>query len=654
LEPTSQLIAVEISTHDITTNLFPFFPYFWIPKMTTDLKENKKDETKQMILCCLCGISMESNPANMCLSCIKTQVDITENLSKSEILIFCKTCERYLQPPKYWVKCGLESKELLTVCLKKIKGLSKVKLVDAIFQWTEPHSRRVKVRLTIQKEIFNGAKLQQVCDVDFVVKTQQCEACAKSFTPHKWVASVQVRQKVSHKKTFYYLEQVILKHKAHQNCIGIKERSNGLDFYFAHRNAASKFNDFICGMTPATFVCAKRLVTHDSHNNSYQYKYSFSTEIAPICHQDLICLPKHFHKNLGGIGPLVMCTKVNQSIHLMDPVTLKHAEIPGFIYWKNKFPSLMTTKQLEQFFVIDIDVVPGVKRYGKFQLAEVQVCRPEDMTNGVNNVYFVKTHLGKLLQVGDIVLGYDLGGANTNDPNFPQYHSQKNTESFQDIYLVKKYYENDLKKKKRNWKLKALKKQQEDGELKKGEQDRAEKDYEEFLNEIEEFSDLRKDIVLYKSSSRPKQQSNPMSGDENIVELTNKVKNGKGLRRQIESQSSINNKGVNNTGNKPPTTIMKQQKQQQKEEEVELSEQDQDVDENDEEGEGIGDEELVDEEDLEDEEGEQLIDIDDDDEAEGEGEFYTADELKDNEDDSSRPVSDEIVKIENNRKHKKK
>jgi nonsense-mediated mRNA decay protein 3 len=52
---------------------------------------------------------------------------------------------RYLQPPSEWVSCALESRELLSLCLKKLKGLNRVKLVDAGFVWTEPHSKRIKV-----------------------------------------------------------------------------------------------------------------------------------------------------------------------------------------------------------------------------------------------------------------------------------------------------------------------------------------------------------------------------------------------------------------------------------------------------------------------------------------------------------------------------
>lgn len=51
------------------------------------------------------------------------------------------------------MSCALESRELLAICLKKLKGLNKVHLVDAGFVWTEPHSKRVKVKLTVQKEV---------------------------------------------------------------------------------------------------------------------------------------------------------------------------------------------------------------------------------------------------------------------------------------------------------------------------------------------------------------------------------------------------------------------------------------------------------------------------------------------------------------------
>ena len=46
---------------------------------------------------------------------------------------------------------------------------------------------------------------------------------------------VQVRQKVPHKRTFLWLEQLILRHRAHVDCVNIVEMRDGLDFYFDHR-----------------------------------------------------------------------------------------------------------------------------------------------------------------------------------------------------------------------------------------------------------------------------------------------------------------------------------------------------------------------------------------------------------------------------------
>lgn len=66
---------------------------------------------------------------------------------------FCRNCERFLSPPKTWTLARLESSELLSICLRKLRGLNKVRLTEAHFIWTEPHSKRLRVSLTIQKEV---------------------------------------------------------------------------------------------------------------------------------------------------------------------------------------------------------------------------------------------------------------------------------------------------------------------------------------------------------------------------------------------------------------------------------------------------------------------------------------------------------------------
>ena len=66
----------------------------------------------------------------MCVNCLRSQVDITAGLQKQVSILWCKECNRYLQPPKHWVRAELESKELLTFCIKRLKGLQKVLLLD--------------------------------------------------------------------------------------------------------------------------------------------------------------------------------------------------------------------------------------------------------------------------------------------------------------------------------------------------------------------------------------------------------------------------------------------------------------------------------------------------------------------------------------------
>lgn len=84
---------------------------------------------------------------------------------------FCRNCERFLSPPATWVITEPESRELLAICLKKLKGLSKVRLIDAGFIWTEPHSKRLRVKLTIQKEASSSRSFKYMPHPDLLPRT---------------------------------------------------------------------------------------------------------------------------------------------------------------------------------------------------------------------------------------------------------------------------------------------------------------------------------------------------------------------------------------------------------------------------------------------------------------------------------------------------
>ena len=48
-----------------------------------------------MVRCCICGIMTQANGANTCINCLKSQIDITEGISKSLTLHHCRDCNRY-------------------------------------------------------------------------------------------------------------------------------------------------------------------------------------------------------------------------------------------------------------------------------------------------------------------------------------------------------------------------------------------------------------------------------------------------------------------------------------------------------------------------------------------------------------------------------
>ncbi|KAI9848092.1 MAG: ribosome-binding protein [Sclerophora amabilis] len=455
------------------------------------------------ILCCNCGAPIDgtSSAGALCSDCIKLTVDISQGIQREATLHVCRDCDRWLQPPNHWLVAAPESRELLALCLRKLRGLSKVRIIDASFIWTEPHSRRVKLKITIQQEAFQGTILQQTFEVEYVVAYHQCPDCKKSYTANTWRAVVQVRQKVPHKRTFLYLEQLILKHSAHRDTLNIKEVKDGLDFFYAQRNHAEKFIDFLNSVCPTRVKKAQELISVDIHTSSKSYKFSFSVELVPICKDDLVALPVKLAKSIGNIAPLTLCHRVGTAVNVMDPHTLQTAEISTPVYWRSPFVSLADVQELVEFVVLDIEPLGPSK--GRFSLAEVVVARASDL--GTNDVsYTTRTHLGSILHPGDSVLGYHLTGTNFNNPQFEALEQSASLAShIPDVMLVKKSYPRSKKKSKpRNWRLKRMGREESEMAPRKQDQERVERDFEMFLRDVEEDSEFRSALALYKNTNK--------------------------------------------------------------------------------------------------------------------------------------------------------
>lgn len=475
-------------------------------------------KTLGSVLCCKCGIPMYPNAANMCVKCLRSEVDITEGLLKQVTIIKCAECLKYLQPPKTWILAQPESPELLTFCIKRLNlDKAKVRLVHADWVWTEPHSKRVKIKLKIRKEVLSGVVLEQAYIVEYVVHDHNCDYCTRSLAnPDQWIANVQLRQHVSHRRTFFYLEQAILKHDAASQAIRILQKTEGIDFFFSNRSHAVRFVDFVGKIVPIKSRSDKELVSQDSKNNSYNYKYTFSVDIVPICREDLICLPPKLATSLGNLGPLVICTKMTNSIALLDPNTLRCDFLTTDQYWRSKFECLLSSRRLVEYIVLDIDnISPEVNVAGsRYAMADAQVARVADF--GYNDTIFtIRTHLGHILSPGDYALGYDLYGANLNNSELDKYKDLV----LPFAILIKKSYEEKRHKKRgkpRAWKLKSLNMEVEDtGNRGKSDQDKVNDEYEKFQRDLEENPELRFNVSLYRNKEYvPSETASMTDGDD--------------------------------------------------------------------------------------------------------------------------------------------
>ncbi|WOL20617.1 60S ribosomal export protein NMD3 [Canna indica] len=441
------------------------------------------------VLCCICGVAMPPNPANMCVSCLRSRVDITEGLRRHAAIHYCPECHSYLQPPHTWIR-GLEpeSHELLAFCLRRLcLPLLRLRLVHSEFIWTEPHSKRLRLRAKVQAEMIHGAILEQSHFVELTIHDRLCDSCTRvQANPDQWTAAVQLRQHVSHRRTFFYLEQLILRHSAALRAVRIAEADHGLDFFFSSESHANKFVQFI------------------------------NVEISPVCREDLICLPPKLSNALGNLGPLVLCTKVTNSIALLDPISLWSAFLDAKQYWRTPFRALLSSRQLVEYIVLDVEVESAEVAIGgsKYMMAHAQVAQVADFGNN-DTMFTIRTHLGHILNPGDYALGYDLYVANHNDFEIDQYRGRL---VLPEVVLVKKSYQEKRLKhrgKPRAWKLKSLNMELDTTSKGRADEEKRNTEYEEFLRDLEENPELRFNISLYRNKEyQPSEMASTADGDD--------------------------------------------------------------------------------------------------------------------------------------------
>lgn len=412
---------------------------------------------------------------NMCAECIALRVDITANVQKEGVITFCKDCNRILVPPNQWILAERESRELLALLLKRLDlGTTGLMISDAKFLWTEPHSRRTRIRVTVKQEA-EQIFLEQSFDVEYLEQTKQCPQCAKSHTHNKWVANVQIRQHVPHKRTILALEQLMLKNNVQKSISSIDESREGLDLHFAFVQDAKKMLQFLQSHAPVKLTKSNQLVSSDTHTGKSTYKFTYSVEIAPLCNGDIVVLPKIFANKKMASSRLLLCYKINSSLHFVDTNSCSILALSSKEYWSNPFTALIPHRnfQFAEFLVLYVEPTGVVQ--GHFVLADVSVCKMDDMSEEI----LVRTHLGGVLKEGDTALGVDLRTAQFNNEDWDELSE----DSIPSVILLHKKYPEKHKKPKQYYKRIVA---DEKGESMSHEKD----DYDEFLDQLEEEGGL--------------------------------------------------------------------------------------------------------------------------------------------------------------------
>jgi nonsense-mediated mRNA decay protein 3 len=471
------------------------------------------------VLCCLCGVPITPNAANTCASCLASTSDITRGISTEVTLHRCRGCHQWHKEAGKWVSCELESRELMALCLQHVSGLKnkthKVHLTDASWIWTEPHSMRLKVRLTVQREVQVGTILQQSFTVEFIIRNQQCIECQAEFRAGSWKSLVQVRQRVSHKRTFLYLEQLILKHDAHRGALSIKTFRDGMDFYFPDKGKAARFISFLDSVCPIKIKTSKKLISTDDKNNLTNFKYTSYVEICSLCKDDLLFLPARTARQLGCIARLVLVKNISNVIHLIDPLSGQTGSLTADAYWREPLRPLITAarSRMARYVVLGQEAVllrqnvakRTTARKQRSRLARLTLAKEEDL--GVNDKQAEElSHQGYLLKAGDMCLGYDLKETQFVDE---ETNDSKVREQFPDVIVVRKLYggaaTSDSAQKARAWKLQRL--EVEAGEeangraANKATADADDMDEEDFMQEVEADKDMRLNMNLFKNEA---------------------------------------------------------------------------------------------------------------------------------------------------------
>lgn len=258
--------------------------------------------------------------------------------------------------------------------------------------------------------------MEQTFITEFIEVYMQCDDCKKQFTPHTWGAVVQVRQHVDHKKTFFLVEQLILKHGAYDKVLKVTVEDDGINFYYKNTTHAQRLIDFLGSLLPITVKNSKQLISHDQSSNVFVYKYAFAVTLPKICKNDLVIIPKKLAKELGGCSQLLLCEKVAETMGFIDLMNFNYVLMSSiqYYYYEKDIQMLNLSRYKRSFQILDCNPVDR-KDYHKIK---------STLNKYSSKIYFynvtkcgqwvnieIRGNMGELA-AGTVVEGFDLSHLN--------------------------------------------------------------------------------------------------------------------------------------------------------------------------------------------------------------------------------------------------
>ncbi|KAL2928720.1 60S ribosomal export protein NMD3, partial [Bienertia sinuspersici] len=303
-----------------------------------------------------------SRSSDNCNNSLLDVEDSTSLLPKTIVIYKCESCQIYSHHStkgSFWLKAPLNSILFKEFVLKRIRlycNLLQLRLINSV------------------------SKLAY----------KPCNSCSSQVDETRLQSVEQLRPYAAQNTSILRsLELCVLSNPPHLfNMRKIKQIDYGIDFLVTNDAYAKFLFSFLKTQAP---------IKHDEiHRNTESCQSFISALVCPVCKDDLVYLPPN--------GPLLVCITLYNTLHFIDPLTLKRYQFKGNDYWRDPFESLKTGRELVDFIVHDVNIVLNEIPYS---LVEAKVARVLD-SGKYGMPMLVRTHLGNNLKPGDHALGYDL------------------------------------------------------------------------------------------------------------------------------------------------------------------------------------------------------------------------------------------------------